>query len=94
MKKAKRAAVGAAIMLACTAAGYAAGQQTGKAQERQAADQEPQPGYILIHTTDGEAWGFCGDMKIISDGTDGKEIDIDMTGWLVGSTHDCYCPEE
>lgn len=91
MKKAKRAAVGAAIMLACTAAGYAAGQHTKGVQ---AADQEPKPGYILIHTTDGEAWGFCGDMKIISDGTDGKEIDIDMTGWLVGSTHDCYCPEE
>ena len=55
--------------------------------------REPQAGYILIHTTDGEAWGFCGDMEIISDGTDGGDIEIEMSGWLVGSTHDCYNPD-
>ena len=57
------------------------------------ADRRSGAGYILIHTTDGEEWGFYGDMEIISDGTDGTDIDIDMTGWLVGSTHSCYNPE-
>ena len=65
-------------------------------QESREAQQEPQAGYILIHTTDGEAWGFYGDMEIISDGADGGDIEIEMSGWLVGSTHDCYNqdPEE
>ena len=86
MRKVKWAAVRAAIALMCAAAGYGAGRYA----ERK---QEPQAGYILIHTTDGEAWGFYGDMKVISDGTDGRDIDIDMSGWIVGSTHDCYNPD-
>lgn len=95
MKKTKRAAVRAAIVLMCAAAGYGAGRYAKRQKEPQESretQQEPQAGYILIHTTDGEVWGFYGDMKIISDGTDGGDIDIDMSGWLVGSTHDCYNP--
>ena len=105
MKKVKRAAVRAAIVLMCAVAGYAAGQYTKKAQiqrvaqavrDRRQQEREEKEGYILIHTTDGETWGFYGDMKVISDGTDGSGIDIDMSGWIVGSTHDCYStdPEE
>ena len=93
MKKVKRVAVRAAIVLMCAAAGYAAGRYAKRQQEPQESRemrQEPKAGYILIHTTDGEAWGFYGDMKIISDGTDGRDIDIDMSGWIVGATHDCY----
>lgn len=95
MNKAKRAAVRAAIVLMCAAAGYGAGRcaRQQEPQESREMQQEPQAGYILIHTTDGETWGFYGDMKIISDGTGGGDIDIDMSGWLVGSTHDCYNPD-
>ena len=103
MKKKTCAAVILGTLFLCAAA-YAAGsyakekliEEAVQEAQRQGAGQQaqdPQPGYILIHTTDGEAWGFYGDMKIISDGTDGAGIDIDMPGWLVGSTHDCYNPD-
>ena len=91
MKRAKRAAVRAAIVLTCAVAGYGAGRYAGRQEPQES--REPQAGYILIHTTDGEAWGFCGDMEIISDGADGGDIEIEMSGWLVGSTHDCYNPD-
>lgn len=64
---------------------------TQKPQQRQ--QQAPQDGYILIHTTDGEDWGFYGEITVLSDGSDGKGIDLEMSGWIVGSTHKCYCPE-
>lgn len=107
MKKGTRAAIFLGTLLLCAAA-FAAGsyakeklieeavqemKRQQEPQESREAQQEPQAGYILIHTTDGEVWGFYGDMKIISDGTDGGDIDIDMSGWLVGSTHDCYNPD-
>ena len=91
MNKAKRAAVRAAIVLTCAVAGYGAGRYAGRQEPQES--REPQAGYILIHTTDGEAWGFYGDMEIISDGADGGDIEIEMSGWLVGSTHDCYNPD-
>ncbi len=104
MKKKTWAAVILGTLLLCAAA-YAAGSyakeklieeavQEAQRQQGAARQREPQAGYILIHTTDGESWGFYGDMKIISDGTDGGDIEIDMSGWIVGSTHDCYNPEE
>lgn len=103
MKKKTWAAIAAGTLFLCATA-YAAGSyakeklieeavQEAQRQQGAARQQEPQAGYILIHTTDGETWGFYGDMKIISDGTDGRDIDIDMSGWLVGSTHDCYNPD-
>ena len=103
MKKKTCAAVILGTLFLCAAA-YAAGsyakekliEEAVQEAQRQGAGQQaqdPQPGYILIHTTDGEVWGFYGEMKIISDGTDGGDIDIDMSGWLVGSTHDCYNPD-
>lgn len=102
MKKRTWAAVFLVTVLLCIAAVAAAGYAKEKlieeaAQEAQrqqeARQQEESPGYILIHTTDGETWGFYGDMIIISDGTGGKDIDIEMTGWVVGSTHHCYNAE-
>lgn len=96
MKKRTWAAVLLGAFLLCAAV-FAAGSYTKEklieetVQEMQ--KQQRQCGYILIHTTDGEEWGFYGDMEIISDGTDGTDIDIDMTGWLVGSTHSCYNTE-
>lgn len=105
MKKQTLTAIILGTLLLCAAA-YTAGsyakeklieEAVQEAQERKKTGQQaqdPQPGYILIHTTDGEAWGFYGDIKIISDGTDGRDIDIDMSGWLVGSTHDCYNPDQ
>ena len=97
MKKRTWVAVIAGTLFLCAAA-YAAGSYAKEklieeAVQEMKRQQDTQPGYILIHTTDGEAWGFYGDMKIISDGTDGGDIDIDMSGWLVGSTHDCYNPD-
>ena len=104
MKKGTRAAIFLGTLL-LPAAAFAAGsyakeklieeavQEMQKQQEAQQQERDRQCGYILIHTTDGEEWGFYGDMEIISDGTDGTDIDIDMTGWVVGSTHSCYNPE-
>ena len=98
MKKRTWAAVLLGTLLLCIAGVAAASYVKAKlleeaVQEMQKQQEARQPGYILIHTTDGEEWGFYGDMEIISDGTDGTDIDIDMTGWLVGSTHSCYNPE-
>lgn len=104
MKKRTWAAVLLGTLLICivgvVAASYVkaklleeAVQEMQKQQEARKQERDRKPGYILIHTTDGEEWGFYGDMEIISDGTDGTDIDIDMTGWLVGSTHSCYNPE-
>lgn len=102
MKKRTLAAVLLGTLFLCVAA-FVAGsyakeklieEAVQEVQEQQEArQQDKQPGYILIHTTDGETWGFYGDMKIISDGADGTDIDIDMTGWVVWSTHTCYNPE-
>lgn len=101
MKKRTWAAVLLGTVLLCIAA-FAAGsyakakliEEAAQEVKRQQEDQQQEsPGYILIHTTDGETWGFYGDMKIISDGTGSKDIDIEMTGWVVGSTHSCYNPE-
>lgn len=97
MKKKTWAAIAAGTLFLCVAA-YAAGSYAKEKLIEEAVQevkrqQDTQTGYILIHTTDGEAWGFYGDMKIISDGTDGGDIEIDMSGWLVGSTHDCYNPD-
>lgn len=104
MRKRTWAAVVAGTAFLCIAGTAAAQYAKGKLLEeavlevqrrqQEARQQETQGGYILIHTTDGEAWGFCGDVKVISDGTDGGEVDIEMTGWLVGSTHKCYNPEK
>lgn len=102
MKKRTWAAVLLGTLLLCIAGVAAASyvkaklleeavQEMQKQQEARQQERNRQPGYILIHTTDGEEWGFYGDMEIISDGTDGT--DIDMTGWLVGATHSCYNPE-
>ena len=104
MKKIKWAAVLLGMLLLCAAA-FVAGsyakeklieeavQEMQNKQEAWQQERDRKCGYILIHTTDGEEWGFYGDMEIISDGTDSTDIDIDMTGWLVGSTHSCYNPE-
>lgn len=101
MKKRTWAVVILGTLLLCAAAVAAgnfarkklieeAAQEAQKQQEARQQERDRKPGYILIHTTDGEIWGFYGDIEIISDG---EEIDIDMTGWLVGSTHHCYNPE-
>lgn len=62
-------------------------------QKPQQGQQAPQEGYILIHSTDGEDWGFYGEITVLSDGSDGNGIDLEMSGWIVGSTHKCYCPD-
>lgn len=95
MKKRTWAAVILGTLILCAAAVVAGRYAKEKlieeaAQEARQQERDRKPGYILIHTTDGEEWGFYGDMEIISDGA---EIDIDMTGWVVGSTHHCYNPE-
>lgn len=63
--------------------------------ERQQAEplviETPAPateGSITIYTPDGAVYGYFGDMDIISDGRDGKQIQIELTGWLVGETHE------
>ena len=48
----------------------------------------PEPstrGAITIFTSDGGQYVYYGDIEIISDGKNGKEIDIELNGWLVGS---------
>lgn len=45
-------------------------------------------GSITIYTPDGAVYGYFGNIDIISDGRDGKQIQIELTGWLVGETHE------
>ena len=49
--------------------------------------ETPEPateGSITIYTPDGTVYGYFGDIDIISDGRDGSQINIVLTGWLVG----------
>lgn len=101
MKKRTWAAVLLGTAFLC-AAGIAAASYTKEklieeavqeAQRQQEDKQGAKCGYILIHTTDGEEWGFYGQIEILSAGAAGEDIDIDMTGWLVGSTHKCFNPD-
>ena len=71
--------------------------QTDKeaAVQRQQAEplviETPEPateGSITIYTPDGAVYGYFGNIDIISDGRDGKQIQIELTGWLVGETHE------
>lgn len=52
--------------------------------------ETPEPateGSITIYTPDGAVYGYFGNIDIISDGGDGSQINIVLTGWLVGETH-------
>lgn len=102
MKKRTLAAVLLGTAFLCAAAVAAASyakekliQEAVQEAQRQQEDQQQgeKCGYILIHTTDGEEWGFYGQIEILSAGAAGEDIDIDMTGWLVGSTHKCFNPD-
>ena len=70
--------------------------QTDKeaAVQRQQAEplviETPEPateGSITIYTPDSAVYGYFGSIDIISDGRDGSQINIVLTGWLVGETH-------
>ena len=53
--------------------------------------ETPEPateGSITIYTPDGAVYGYFGNIDIISDGRDGSQINIVLTGWLVGETHE------
>ncbi len=53
--------------------------------------ETPEPateGSITIYTPDGAVYGYFGNIDIISDGGDGSQINIVLTGWLVGETHE------
>lgn len=60
-----------------------------------AGTAKPQEAYILINTTDGESWGFYGEVTIEPDGCGGTEITLDRA-WIVGADHECFNaqPEE
>lgn len=62
-------------------------QELGQAAER----AEPQQTYILIHTLDGESWGFYGEMYIESDGYGGQDVTLERA-WIVGADHKCFNP--
>ena len=52
--------------------------------------ETPEPateGSITIYTPDSAVYGYFGSIDIISDGGDGSQINIVLTGWLVGETH-------
>lgn len=63
-------------------------------QRRQAEPlviETPEPateGSITIYTPDGAVYGYFGNIDIISDGKDGSQINIVLTGWLVGETQE------
>mgnify|MGYP001105335452 CR=1 FL=1 len=63
-------------------------------QRRQAEPlviETPEPateGSITIYTPDGAVYGYFGNIDIISDGRDGSQINIVLTGWLVGETQE------
>ena len=45
-------------------------------------------GSITIYTPDGAVYGYFGNIDIISNGRDGSQINIVLTGWQVGETHE------
>ncbi|NCC42481.1 MAG: hypothetical protein EOM18_02625 [Clostridia bacterium] len=48
----------------------------------------PEPstrGTITIFTSDGGQYVYYGNINFNSDGKDGKQIDIELNGWLVGN---------
>ena len=60
-------------------------------QAEQLVIETPEPateGSITIYTPDGAVYGYFGNIDIISDGGDGSQINIVLTGWLVGETHE------
>ncbi|MCM1220823.1 MAG: hypothetical protein NC548_40680 [Lachnospiraceae bacterium] len=66
----------------------------GAAVQRQAEPlvietQEPATeGSITIYTPDGMVYGYFGEIDIVNDGKDGSQIDIVLTGWLVGEAQE------
>lgn len=51
--------------------------------------ETPEPateGSITIYTPDGAVYGYFGEIDIKNDGRDGNQINIVLTGWLVGET--------
>lgn len=60
-------------------------------EKTEAKPKEPKLDYILIHTSSGESWGFCGKLTIETREYGGQEITLD-NAWIVGSDHACYNP--
>lgn len=52
-------------------------------------------GSVTIEVLDGNIWGYFGEIEIISDGTDGTQINIEMSdAWLVGTTDENFIDSE
>ncbi|CAK7048455.1 MAG: hypothetical protein BACD_02377 [Bacteroides rodentium] len=79
----------AAVMVFILALGIRAVTQ----EQTTAPPEEPQQAYILIHTLDGESWGFYGELTIETDEYGGQAITLDRA-WIVGADHECYNPYE
>lgn len=45
-------------------------------------------GSITIYTTDGAVYGYFGEIDIINDGRNGRQIQIELKGWLTGETQE------
>lgn len=58
--------------------------QTQQAEPLVIVTPEPETeGSVTIYTNDGTVYGYFGDIAIKNDGKDGKQIDIELYGWLV-----------
>lgn len=43
---------------------------------------------LTVKTTSGETYGFYGELKVIHNGVDGGQPELELEGWLVGYDED------
>lgn len=77
----------AVIMAMVAAAGWGRSAETPKTAET------PVSGSVVIHTLDGYAWGYFGEITVETDSAGEPWVELN-NAWLVGSTHPYYNPVE
>lgn len=62
---------------------FAIGISAGMSLYRQALQSFPNEGSVIIRTPDGKTYGYFGEVFIFEDGATGKQVWIEMDGFLV-----------
>lgn len=52
------------------------------------AFQNQEETILTVKTTSGETYGFYGNLKVINNGADGGQPELELNGWLVGYDED------
>ncbi|WP_314723464.1 hypothetical protein [Enterocloster bolteae] len=75
--------VTAAILLNITIWTYAASEDSAPL-----SFQNQKETILTVKTTSGETYGFYGELKVIRNGVDGGQPELELEGWLVGYDED------